>query len=81
MNYCSGEDGYAYYKKGHVPLDEFMTQLKAYTDEIDAIRNVAPIHTWKRVARDFQAGHSVVINAKPLSRGSFPVTWIELQTS
>jgi hypothetical protein len=78
LNYCSGEDGYAYYAKGHVPFDDFMTQIKAETDETDAIRDELPTHAWKRVARDFQEAHAVLIDAKPKARGAFPVTWISI---
>ena len=75
--YCSGEDGYAYYSKGHVPLKNFMDALVMQTDENDSIRHETPTHTWKRIARNFQERHQVIIDADPESRGAFRVTWIE----
>jgi hypothetical protein len=77
LYYCSGEDGYAYYAKGHVPLDDFMTALRNETDETDTIRDAMPTHVWKRVVRDFQAECPLLVEAQPESRGAFRATWIE----
>ena len=77
INYCDGEDGYAYYAKGHVLIQEFMAQLAGEVDEHDAIRSETPFHTWKRFVRDFQEGRAALVDAEPESRGAFPVTWVE----
>ena len=77
LSYCGGEDGAAYYAKGHVDKTQFLDALKKEVDSNDPIL-IEPIeHTWKRMTRDFQEQHTVIIDAKPNSRGAFPCTWIE----
>lgn len=77
LNYCCGDDGRAYYAKGHVPFADFMSALRLDVGEDDSILLEQPIHCWMRVCRDFQEGHAILVEAAPESRGSFRATWIQ----
>lgn len=77
FEYCHGDDGRAYYVKGHVPLDTFMSELRKEVGEDDPILLETPEHCWMRVCRDFNEGHSILTEAKMGSRGSFKCTWIQ----
>ena len=77
IEYCWGDDGEAFFTKGHVPIDEFMTRIKAETDASDPILKSKPRHCWMRVCRDFQNGTMVYAEAKPASKGAFKCTWLQ----
>lgn len=77
MQYCCGDEGRAYYTKAHVPLDDFMVALRSEVGDVDPILREEPTHCWMRVCRDFDNGHSILIEAKPNSRGAFRATWIQ----
>lgn len=77
FEYCHGDEGRAYYVKGHVPLGAFMTSLRKEVDADDTILREQPEHCWMRVCRNFQDGHSIMDEARPWSRGAFKVTWIQ----
>jgi len=77
LRFCSGDDGRAYYLKGHVPLDAFMAAIRMEVTDDDTILKEEPEHCWLRVCRDFEEGHQIVIEAKPESNGAFRATWIQ----
>lgn len=77
LEYTQGDDGRAYFTKGHVPFDAFMASVKGEVEKHDPILSEVPVHCWMRVCRDFQEGHAVYVEAKPESRGSFRATWIQ----
>lgn len=77
LEYCHGDDGRAYYVKGHIPLNEFMDALRKEVDADDPILAEQPYHCWMRVCRDFSEGHQIFMEAKTRSRGSFKCTWIQ----
>lgn len=77
MHYCHGDDGRAYYVKGHVPIAEFKTELSKQVDSNDDIINQEISHCWMRVCRNFDEGHSILCEAEPNSRGAFRVTWVQ----
>lgn len=77
MMFCAGDDGRAYYVKAHIPLDEFMSAVRYEVSPDDPILKEEPHHCWMRVCRDFEAGHSVLVEAAPGSRGAFRATWIQ----
>lgn len=75
--YCAGDDGRAWYVKGHVPLDAFMAVLREEVFSDDTILQEAPSHCWMRIGRDFQEEHAILLEATPGSRGAFRATWIQ----
>lgn len=77
MKLCCGDDGRAYYVKGHIPLDEFMASVRYEVSADDPILNEEPRHCWMRVCRDFNEEHQIIIEAKPESKGAFRATWIQ----
>lgn len=77
IEYLYGDEGRAYYTKGHVPPLEFMAQLRREVDADDQILQEQPEHVWLRAGRDFQERHSIVLQAKPESRGAFRATYIQ----
>ena len=77
LQYCFGDEGRAYYAKGHVPLDEFMAELCKEVGADDTILDEHPIHCWLRVCRDFQSESPILVSAIPGSLGSFKATWIQ----
>ena len=77
MHYCHGDDGRAYYVKGHVPIDAFKADLVKQVDADDDILNQEITHCWMRVCRDFEEGHSILCEAEPNSRGAFRATWVQ----
>lgn len=77
MIYCHGDDGRAYYVKGHVPITAFKAELALQVDSDDDILNQEVSHCWMRVCRDFEEGHSILCEAEPNSRGAFRATWIQ----
>lgn len=77
LDYTNGDDGRAYYTRGHVPLDEFMAAVRGEVDTDDPLLSEQPTHCWMRVCRDFNEGHSILVEALPNSRGAFRVTWIQ----
>jgi hypothetical protein len=77
MHYCCGEDGRAYYAKGHVPIDAFKAELVKQVDADDHILKQEVTHCWMRVCRDFDEGHFILCEAKPNARGAFRATWIQ----
>ena len=78
LEYLCGEYGVAYFARGHVPLDQFMTELKRHVDANDPLLIEDPEHLWMRCCRDFQEGRGVYIEAAPESRGAFKCTWIQV---
>lgn len=79
INYCFGEEGQAYWTKGHVPLDEFMTEVEYYVEgSDDRIMQEKPVHCWVRVCRDFQEGRMLIVKANPGSHGAFQCTWLQV---
>lgn len=77
MHYCHGDDGRAYYVKGHVPIDDFKADLAKQVDSDDDILSQEITHCWLRVCRDFEEGHAILCEAKPNSRGAFRATWVQ----
>lgn len=77
LRFCGGDDGRAYYVKGHVPLEAFMAVLREELDDDDAILKEEPEHCWMRICRDFEEGHQIIVEAKPESKGAFRATWIQ----
>ena len=71
LRFCGGDDGRAYYVKGHVPLDTFMAVLREEVTDDDTILNEEPEHCWMRICRDFEEGHQIIVEAKPESKGAF----------
>ena len=59
LHYCCGDEGRAYYAKGHVSFEQFMSALRLDVGEDDSILLEQPIHCWMRVCRDFQEGHAM----------------------
>ncbi len=74
---CHGDEGRAWYVKGHVPLDEFMAVLRDEVFSDDTILEEAPSHCWMRIGRNFQEEHAILLEATPGSRGAFRATWIQ----
>lgn len=74
---CRGDDGAAYFTRGHVPLEEFMQAVEKETDPDDPILSGDPVHCWMRVCRDFGKGVMIYVEAKPESRGAFKCTWVQ----
>ena len=72
IEYCWGDDGEAFFAKGHIPIDEFTAALAA-----EPKLKGEPKHCWMRVCRDFQAGSMVYAEAKPASKGAFKCTWLD----
>lgn len=77
LHYCHGDDGRAYYAKGHVPFDEFMAALRQQVNDDDPILHEEPSHCWMRACRNFQEGVPVLAEAPAGSRGAFKATWIQ----
>lgn len=77
LRFCGGDDGRAYYVKGHVPLDAFMAAIRMDVTNDDPILKEEPEHCWLRVCRDFEEGHQIIVEAKPGSKGAFRATWIQ----
>lgn len=77
MCYCNGDDGRAYYVKGHVDIAEFKAALADEVDKGDPILAEDVSYCWMRICRDFQQEHSVIAEAAPNSRGAFRVTWVQ----
>lgn len=77
LRFCCGDDGRAYYVKGHVPLDAFMAVLRHEVTEDDPILKEEPVHCWMRICRDFEEGHQIIVEAEPESKGAFCATWIQ----
>lgn len=77
IEYLHGDEGRAYYTKGHVAVPDFMAALGKEVDADDPILLEQPEHTWLRFGRDFQEGHPIVTEAKPESRGAFRATYIQ----
>lgn len=77
IQFCSSDEGRAFYTKGHIPFDVFMSYLRHEVSKNDPILNEQPSHCWMRICRDFQEDCSMIIEAAPESRGSFRVTWIQ----
>jgi len=77
LRFCCGDDGRAYYVKGHVPIDAFLAALRQEVTDDDALLKEEPEHCWMRVCRDFDEGCSVMIEAAPGSKGAFRATWIQ----
>ncbi len=79
IEYTHGDEGRDFYTRGHVPLDEFMTAVASdcWCGENDPILNEQPTHCWMRVCRDFNEGHSILVEAAPNSRGAFRATWLQ----
>lgn len=79
IKYTRDDEGRAFYTKGHVPLDEFMAAVSSncWCEKNDPILNEQPMHCWMRVCRDFNEGHSIIVEAEPNSRGAFRATWIQ----
>ncbi len=77
LRFCGGDDGRAYYLKGHVPFAAFMAAIRMEVTDDDAILNEEPEHCWLRVCRDFEEGHQIIVEAKPESKGAFRATWIQ----
>jgi hypothetical protein len=65
LHYCCGDNGRAYYVKGHVPTDEFVAALRKTLDADDPILSERAEHCWMRMCRDFQENHAVLVEAKP----------------
>ena len=78
LEFVHGDDGRAYYVKGHVPIDEFMAAVRLdLGDDKDTMLSETATHCWMRIGRDFQEGHSIITEAVPNSRGAFRATWIQ----
>lgn len=77
LRFCGGDDGRAYYLKGHVPFDAFMAAIRMEVTDDDTILNEEPEHCWLRVCRDFDEGNQIIVEAKPESKGAFRATWIQ----
>lgn len=77
LRFCCGDDGRAYYVKGHVPFDVFMAAMRVEVTDDDTILKEEPEHCWLRVCRDFEEEHQIIVEAKPESKGAFRATWIQ----
>jgi hypothetical protein len=78
LSFVHGDDGRAYYVRGHVDIAEFMGAVKIdLCDENDSLLNETAVHTHMRVCRDFQEETQILVEAEPGSRGSFAVTWVQ----
>jgi len=77
LNYIHGDEGRAFYVKGHVPLDAFMDAVRQEVEVDDVILSENPSHLWMRVCRDFQEEISIFVEAAPHTRGAFMATWIQ----
>ena len=76
LQYCHGDEGRAYYTKGHIPLDDFMAEVRKNVDDDDIILREEPCHCWMRVCRNFEEDTPILVEAVPNSRGAFAATWI-----
>ena len=77
LRFCGGDDGRAFYMKGHVPFDAFMAAIRTEVTDDDTILKEEPEHCWLRVCRDFEEGCPIIVEAKPESKGAFRATWIQ----
>ena len=78
VEYAEDEYGYrTYYIKAHVTDTEFRDALKREVEDNDPIVDAPLCRTYKRMARDFSEGHTIIIDADKGSRGAFPVTYCE----
>lgn len=77
IEYCYGDDGAAYFTRGHVPIDKFMREVEKEVDADDRILLERPRHCWMRVCRDFREETMMYVEAKPESRGAFKCTWVQ----
>lgn len=77
LQFCGGDDGRAYYVKGHVQIPAFMDVLRQEVGSDDPLLREQPEHCWMRVCRDFEEGHQIIVEAKPNSKGAFRATWIQ----
>lgn len=79
IEHTYGDEGRAFYTRGHVPFDEFMAAVANdyCCEKDDPILGEQPTHCWMRVCRDFNEGHSIFVEAAPNSRGAFRVTWLQ----
>ena len=77
IEYCCGDDGPAYFTRGHVPLDVFMVEVAKQVDHDDRILEEQPSHCWMRVCRNFEEETMMYVEAKPESRGAFKCTWVQ----
>lgn len=77
LRYLRGDDGRAYFTKGHVPLDEFMAAVEKETGPHDSILKEKPEHVWLRATRDFGENQTVYGEAVPNSQGAFRATWLQ----
>lgn len=74
----ANEEGTYYMSKGHHSFVEFMAAATAYCGgPLEGLQS--PAHQWLRVVPDPDGEHrrGLLIEAKPHSRGAFPVTIIE----
>lgn len=76
LTYLQGEDGIAYFARGHVNVMGFMLALVQEVGPEDSILQSAPEYIWLRTTRDFQEGRTMYEEAVPNSRGAFKATWI-----
>lgn len=71
---CSGDDGNACYSKGHHDREAFKAAALAWFGE-DMSAWDGPRHEWWRVVPDHTGEYRCVFHeAKPGTRGAFPVT-------
>jgi len=77
LEYVCGDDGRAYFAKGHVDIASFMTALRKEVNSDDHILTETPEHCWMRYVRDFGDAQTLITEAKTGSRGAFKATWIQ----
>ena len=78
IEYAEDEGGHrSYYIKAFVTDAEFRAALSYQVEDGDPILKAPLRRTWKRMARDFGEGCTIIIDAAKGSRGAFPVTWVE----
>lgn len=76
---CDADDGVtAYYCKGHVDINEFMTSMRKEVDADAEILKGSPRHCHLRYQPDPSGQYPQVIAFSEPGRGAFKATWLEL---
>jgi hypothetical protein len=71
-----GDDGLFAWSRGHHPLDSFGVEVAKELDIQSLAKPGPPRHEWWRVVPDGDGG-GLFLEAKPHSRGAFPVTYCD----